>query len=75
MGKGGNAGYQHFLLFPQCFQKASFSRLLKIGIVLHLQEAIKLLNPLPDMPLLGSSSSTANKDKMLKIWTNGDTII
>ena len=21
---GENAGYQHFLLFPQCFQKASF---------------------------------------------------
>ena len=32
-GKGGNAGYQHFLLFPQCFQKASFSRSLKVGIV------------------------------------------
>ena len=31
--KGENAGYQHFLLFPQCFQKASFSRLLKVGIV------------------------------------------
>ena len=23
--KGENAGYQHFLLFPQCFQKASLS--------------------------------------------------
>ena len=22
--KGENDGYQHFLLFPQCFQKASF---------------------------------------------------
>ena len=22
MGKGENAGYQHFLLFPRCFQKA-----------------------------------------------------
>ena len=22
--KGENAGYQHFLLFPQCFQKAFF---------------------------------------------------
>ena len=21
LGKGENAGYQHFLLFPQCFQK------------------------------------------------------
>ena len=31
--KGENAGYQHFLLFPQCFQKASFSGSLKVGIV------------------------------------------
>ena len=23
VGKGEFAGYQHFLLFPQCFQKAS----------------------------------------------------
>ena len=33
MGKGENAGYQHFLLFPLCFQKASFSGSLKVGIV------------------------------------------
>ena len=33
VGKGENAGYQHFLLFPQSFQKASVSRLLKFGIV------------------------------------------
>ena len=24
VGKGENAGYQHFLLFPQYFQKAGF---------------------------------------------------
>ena len=24
VGEGENAGYQHFLLFPQCFEKASF---------------------------------------------------
>ena len=29
MGKGENAGYQHFLLFPQCFQKASFFNVVK----------------------------------------------
>ena len=33
VGKGENAGYQHFLLFPQCFQKLSFWRSLKVGIV------------------------------------------
>ena len=31
--KGENAGYQHFLLFPHCFQKAYFSGSLKVGIV------------------------------------------
>ena len=33
VGKGENAGYQHFLLFPQCFQKPSGSGLLKVGIM------------------------------------------
>ena len=31
--KGENAGYQHFLLFQQCFQKTSSSGSLKVGIV------------------------------------------
>ena len=31
VGKEENAGYQHFLLFPQCFQKAPFSGSLKVG--------------------------------------------
>ena len=31
--KGENAGYQHFLLFPQCFPKLSSSGLSKIVIV------------------------------------------
>ena len=33
VGKGENAGYQHFLLFLQCFQKTSFPGSLKVGIV------------------------------------------
>ena len=33
VGKGKNAGNQHFLLFPHCFQKLSFSRSLKVRIV------------------------------------------
>ena len=32
VGKGENAGNQHFLLFPQCFQKPSFSGSLKVAI-------------------------------------------
>ena len=33
VGKGENAGYQHFLLFSQCFQKASISESWNTGIV------------------------------------------
>ena len=33
VGKEENAGYQHFLLFAQCFPKLSSSGLLKVGIV------------------------------------------
>ena len=33
VGKGQSAGYQHFLLFLQCFQKPSLSGTLKVGIV------------------------------------------
>ena len=32
VGKGENAGYQHFLLFPQCFQKPSVSGSLNLGL-------------------------------------------
>ena len=31
VGKGENAGYQHFLLFPQCFSKPSYIRVAKSG--------------------------------------------
>ena len=55
-----NADYQHFVLFPECFQKPSISG---------------LSHPLPHMLILGSSNSAANLDVMSKIWTNGDTII
>ena len=33
VGKGENAGNQHFLLFPQCFQKLFNLGLLKVRIV------------------------------------------
>ena len=32
VGKGENAGYQHFLHFPQCFQKPSFTGSLRVEI-------------------------------------------
>ena len=33
LGKGENAGYQHFLLFPKCFQKPPSLGWLKVGIM------------------------------------------
>ena len=33
VGKGENAGYQHFLLFLQCFPKPFSSESLRVGIV------------------------------------------
>ena len=37
VGKGEKKnGYKHFLLFPHCYQEASFSRPLKVGIVWKL---------------------------------------
>ena len=33
VGKGENAGNQHFLLFPQCFQKSSILGSIKVRIV------------------------------------------
>ena len=32
VGRGENAGYQHFLLFLQCFQKQSLSGSLKVRL-------------------------------------------
>ena len=46
--KGKKAGYQHFILFTQCFKKASYSRSLKVvkGIVWD-----RFLNSLPHNPM------------------------
>ena len=41
VGKGENEGYQHFLLFPQCFQKVSFPEASK-GVIVW-----EWVNPLP----------------------------
>ena len=47
------------LLYVKRFQKASSLRLLT----------------LPDMPMLGSYNTAANKDMMAKTWTNRDTVV
>ena len=59
-----NGSYQEFLSNPYKGKKPS-----KLKFV-----TLYGFNPLPDMPILGFSSSAANKDMMSKMMTNGDTI-
>ena len=61
VGKG-ETGYQHFLLFPQCFQKTFSIRLLQVRVNM----TNKPINPYPDVQISGSSISAANKDMMSK---------
>ena len=39
--KGENAGYQHFLLFPQCFPKPSSLRSFRHDMTLAVKVALK----------------------------------
>ena len=48
---------------------------LNLRLIDQITLSVMGFNPLPDMPILGSSNSTANKDMMSNVWTNGDTII
>ena len=47
MGKGENAGNQHFLLFPPCFQQASFSRSLKVRTCVVKSKSTTKPNTMP----------------------------
>ena len=42
VGKGENAGYQHFLLLSKCFQKPFYSEMLKHKVV-RLEMNIQLI--------------------------------
>ena len=61
VGKGEIARKEQFLLYPQCFQKACFPGASK-GVIVW-----EWVNPLPHMPIFGSSNSVANKDMMSRI--------
>ena len=59
VGKGENAGYQHFLLFPQCFPKLSSLGSLKVAIVWQR------VNSLPNNKILYWSKLNAFVDDNL----------
>ena len=46
-----------------------------VKLTISVKALVGGFNPLPDIPILGSSNTAANKDIMSKIWTNGDAII
>ena len=50
VGKGKNAGYQHFLFFLQCFQKTPFSRSLKVRIIWKRVKGICYATPFSTWP-------------------------
>ena len=54
VGRGENAGYQHFLLFPKCFKKPSPSGSLKARIVGRRVHRLvwKVVNPFPNKPCI-----------------------
>ena len=64
-GKGENDGYQHFLLLPQCFQKASSTGSLKVGIMWDLN--MNKFNPLPNNKILDVTKLKAFADDILNI--------
>ena len=67
---GENDGYQLFLLFPQCFEMTSIPRALRVCFFV-VKGSEYTLNPLPHMPILGSSNLAANENMMSKIRING----
>ena len=87
MRKGEIACNKQFLLFSQSFLPyVAFIFHFKSTLKCHLQfffnlDQSEILSPgkeltfLPNMPILGSSNSAANRFMMSKIWTNGNAVI
>ena len=70
---GESDSHQYLSLFSTMF--STLSKTDPVIGVAHKLLSTFAINPLPYMPILGSSNSAGNKDMMSKIWTHGDTII
>ena len=69
MGKGENAGNQHFLLFPQCFQKVFFLRVVETrDCVVTGNEFSPLIYP-DDANSTSSTSSHSSVGRVLVLKT------
>ena len=77
-GDSQRASNKQFFLFQQSCQIMSIPGIWEGWVVQKCVDHFIIehcINPLPYMPILGSSNSAPNRDMMSKIWTNGDTII
>ena len=61
--------FPHYVFYPIKYR----NHCVEIEQSIH-NKFMVLINPLPHMPILGSSNSAANKDSVSKILTNGETI-
>ena len=73
MEKGENAGYQHFLLFAQCFKKASFPDMPKEVIV---WEWVKVMNtPSTSLPNICSLLLSIDQESPVQISSKGNNSV
>ena len=70
VGKEENVGYQHFLLFPLCFQNLLFPEVLKVRIVWYRVKPFAVecrLNSVPDDKILGWTNLKVFADVKLNV--------
>ena len=75
VGKGENAGYQHFLLFPQCFEESSLSRSLKVMIVCKRVNESKICNNSIYIPYMTETNKSPILSTLNKIQNSIDNKI
>ena len=66
--KGENAGHQHFLLFPQCFQKASCTGSLK-GIDVWKRDTYGSVMSILSNDCVATLTLTKRIDILVSLWT------
>ena len=68
VGKGENAGYQHFLFFPQCLQNALYSGSLKVGTVWERVKEVNLFNWMSNLNNFLSTEKNTRTQKIHKMY-------
>ena len=74
VGKGKNAGYQHYLLFPQCFLPYLREKSLLQQHLFYRLQMLSFINPLPDgktLDLFKLKEFAADKINVYQKWKFG----